>query len=81
MHLFAWVPSWSVQETTSLFALLWRARMNHRTRQESTAPRRRFLCDLTVARPPVKVAFANTRLILGVLLEQHEHEQKLNTPK
>ena len=72
----------------SLFALLWRARMirhahaashvrHHRTRQESTAPRLWFSCDLAVARPPAKVVFANTHLILGVLLEQHEqHEQK-----
>ena len=56
-------------------------RMCHRTRQESTTPRRRFSCDLAVARPPVKVAFANTRLILGVLLEQHEREQKVNHTK
>ena len=34
-------------------------RMCHRTRQESTTPRPRFSCDLAVARPPVKVAFAN----------------------
>ena len=52
-----------------------------RTRQESTIPRLRFSCDLAVARPPVKVAFANTHLIFGVRLEQHEHEQKLKTPK
>ena len=33
------------------------------TRQESTAPRLRFSCDLAVTRPPVKVAFANIHLI------------------
>ena len=55
--------------------------IGHRTRQESMTPRLRFSCDLAVARPPVKVAFANTHLIFGVLLEQHEHKQKLNTPK
>ena len=37
--------------------------MCHRTRQESTTPRLRFSCDLPVARPPVKVAFANIHLI------------------
>ena len=80
--------SCAVPETASLFALLWCAharalygtrmppRMCHRTRQESTIPRLRFSCDLTVARPPVKVAFANTHLIFGVRLEEHEHEQK-----
>jgi hypothetical protein len=80
-----------VQEATSLFALLWRARMTRHahaashvpsdTAGEHATPRLRFSRDLAVARPPVKVAFANTHLILGVLLEQHEHEQKLNTPK
>ena len=52
-------------------------RMCYRTRQESTSPRLRFSCDLAVARPPVKVAFANIHLIFGVRLEQHKHK----TPK
>ena len=47
--------------------------MCHRTRQESTTPRLRFSCDLTVARSQVKVTFANTRLPRTVLFAHLEH--------
>ena len=76
-----------MQETTSLFALLWRARMTRHphaashvpsdTAGEHDTPTPVLVRHLAVARQPVKVVFANTHLILGVLLEQHEqHEQK-----
>ena len=41
--------------------------------QESTTPRLRFSCDLTVARSQVKVTFANTRLPRTVLFAHLEH--------
>ena len=79
-------------ETTSLFALLWRARVIRHahaashvpsdTAGEHATPTLVLVCETAaVACPPVKVAFANTHLIFGVRLEQHEHEQKLKTPK
>ena len=78
-----------VQETTSLFALLWRARMTRHphaalhvpsdTAGEHDTPTPVLVRPRGRA-PTGEVAFANTHLILGVLLEQHAHEQKLNTP-
>ena len=56
-------------------------RMGRRTRQEGTTLQLRLSCDLTVVRSQVRVAFANTHLILVVRVENHEHEQKAKTQK